>query len=257
MLEPASSARRRWQFPFRVLLILPIACAPAFYLLAMNSRHVGSVDRSEQQSRWFTDPRRNAFLPQDGERVAPDDMLVAISHIDDSGPYLRLSLQRLLLGGKIDFRVRHLDDFTLNGSADPKNLARLPALLKALPPSDRSTSPTSRVLVAFQDQGRWVVRSYRSNAKPKEVEDLAKALQFREDDRDRMKPRDEENEALVRPTGLDLTKVGIAAWLIEHRPVGGSGSSSKAVGLPRTGETKPERPGPKSRLQPDGQRVSP
>lgn len=56
------------------------------------------------------------------------------------------------------------------------HLARLPALLRALPPSDPAAHPTNRVIVAFPVDGRWIVRSYRNDAVPKEVEDLRKAL---------------------------------------------------------------------------------
>jgi len=55
-------------------------------------------------------------------------------------------------------------------------MAQLSALVKKLPASDPMAGTKDRVIVAFQNKGKWVVRMYGRAQLPQEVTDLAKAV---------------------------------------------------------------------------------
>jgi hypothetical protein len=68
------------------------------------------------------------------------------------------------------------DEWGRDGPARAEDLARLPALLRALPPSDPAAARSNRVVVAFPVDDRWVVRTYRKDAMPEAFEALSTAL---------------------------------------------------------------------------------
>jgi hypothetical protein len=188
MTEGVSAARRWWQVPFRALLLVPVACAPVFYYFAMRDR-ISPDERVERQHRWVVHARTAEFSPRDGERVEPGDMLVILAEVtdrksyvvgggNDRGGYGYYARSRWLMpDGMIHFTWNmRLDANDGRVFARADNLAKLPTLLRVLPPSDPAAKVEDRVIVAFPVDGRWVVRTYSGAAVPKEVLDLHEAL---------------------------------------------------------------------------------
>jgi hypothetical protein len=179
MTEPVSTARRRWQVPLWVLLIVPAACAPVFYYLATRDR-ISPDERVERQRLWVTNTIKREFSPRDGEHVGAGDMLVILGWAHYKGGYQYDAESRWLMPDRTIHYERNvgLDAWNGDGLVPEDNLARLPSLLRALPPSDPAVPPSNRVVVAYPVDERWVVRNYRKDAIPKAFEDLVKALEF-------------------------------------------------------------------------------
>lgn len=194
MDEAAPRTRRRWQFRIGALLALPVLCAPAFFWLAMRNR-VPPVERWEREYRWCSNPL-GPFWPAEGEWVSGGDELVKLARVN--GPWDgRHRGQSWCLTP--DGMVRSQWHIGIDAGGDDlpapaAGLAKLPALLRALPPSDPAAGPTNRVLVALPVGGYWTVRSYRRDALPKEVIALAEALDAKD-----FLPRKEETPGGATP----------------------------------------------------------
>ena len=116
------------------------------------------------------------FWPKDGERVEPRDRSVIVKVAEVSGNYAQS--RWLMTDGVIYYTSYSVTD--AGGGRVPARwdeVERLAALLQALPPSDPAAQPNMRMVVAFPVNGQWVVRTYRGDAKPKGVADLARAIE--------------------------------------------------------------------------------
>ncbi|HEV3121745.1 MAG TPA: hypothetical protein VGY53_07575 [Isosphaeraceae bacterium] len=178
MTTPNTNSRRLWRFRVWALMLVPVACAPVFLWLAQRNR-VPPVERGEREHHWTLDPLNTEFEPKEGTRVASGDDLVKLARVEGpwgSGRYYG-TCWYVTPDAMLHYQWHNPDD--AGGDTVPapaEGLARLPALLRKLPPTDPAAGPKDRLLVAFPSNGRWVVRTYRRDALPKEVDDLAKAL---------------------------------------------------------------------------------
>jgi hypothetical protein len=159
-------------------MAVPVACAPVCLLLAELNRE--PEDLWSRECRWCANPLDRRFFLDEGEE-APYDAVVQYSKVEEpdpqSGRYLGHT--RLITA---DGWVRGLRwAGGLDGSGDRLSepiLKHLSALLQRLPPSDRAADPKDRVLIAFPVHRRWVIRTYRRGALPRQVEDLARLIKM-------------------------------------------------------------------------------
>jgi hypothetical protein len=177
MIQATPRFRLRLRFPLWALLALPVACAPLFLWLAMTSR-VAQEPQVSIWERWMYHPDRE-FPIKDGDLVGQGGILAHVAFV--GGPHGLLDqysrwFYTLNPDGMLDCDVYTGSDRWLDPKPVPPGLlARLPALLQKLPPSDQSVDPGNRVVVAFAGNSRWFVRSYRHPG-PKEVGDLMSAM---------------------------------------------------------------------------------
>jgi hypothetical protein len=172
MTQPTPPIRTRLHFPLRLLLALPVACAPLFLWLAMSNR----VSPKSLEDRWIDQPR-SEFPIKDGDWAGSGNNIVYMASV--SGPrygYYHRVFWTLNPSGTRRARVHGgTDAWTDEKPAPPELSARLPALLRKLPSSVQPVDLGNRVVVAFAVNRRWVVRSYPDGG-PKEVKDLYDAL---------------------------------------------------------------------------------
>ena len=176
--------RGRWTFPLWWLLLVPVVCAPVFLWVANRYFRVPPAPPIELADRvydWCTAPLYSEFWPMEGTpAVSTDRVLLELAYL--SGPY---SFDGQYHGrswwitpdGMIHVIDRLPTDCVGREKPAPKDvLDRLADLQQNLPPSDLAAQPTNCWWVAVPVQGRYVVRTYRRDAIPKEVRDLDNAL---------------------------------------------------------------------------------
>ena len=179
MTDQSPGARRWWQVPVWKLLVLPVVCAPVFYYLAMRDR-ITPGERLHRQWQWVKNGMKGEFPVWEGGRVSPGDPLVILANVSYKGMHDYFACSRCLMpDGTIHVEINiGNDQWDSRGLVRGDSLARLPALLKALSPSDPAARPANRMLVGFPVDGWWTVRSYRKDAQPQAVKDLFEALEL-------------------------------------------------------------------------------
>lgn len=166
-------ARRFGRFPFRVLLALPVVCAPVFLWLASRYR-VEPVERWRAEHAWCCEPL-GEFRPADGTPVVEGDDLVKVARVNGPDADGRCYGESWWVtpDGTLHNRWSNgVDAGVGRSSLSGEALARLPALIRALPASDPTVGPRYRVYVAFPVRRWWVVRTYDRRALPRAVDDL-------------------------------------------------------------------------------------
>jgi hypothetical protein len=181
MTESVYKTRRWWQVPVWVLMLVPVACTPVFLWFALYGWDPrGLRQPSEYEHDWVRNPVEEKFWPVDGERVKLGDPLVKIAGVSflnkPYGGYRGVS-RWVTQDGMVHEEI-HVGNDAWSGDrpASTTGLPQLRSLLQKLPPSDPAAGPLVRSLVTFPDKGQWVVRVYRHDALPKEVEELAKTV---------------------------------------------------------------------------------
>ena len=118
------------------------------------------------------------FWPREDCPAPPgaDLVRIAVVHGPEAG-FLFGDVWSVTSGGILRAEYRDsCDAWSCQAPVPAEALARLPALLEALPPSDPAPPPANRVYVAFPVKGLWVVRKYRRDPLPRQVADLAHAV---------------------------------------------------------------------------------
>ncbi|HEY2157796.1 MAG TPA: hypothetical protein VGH33_19355 [Isosphaeraceae bacterium] len=183
MSTPATGDRRRWRIHLGVFLLLPVISAIAFAWLA-NWYRVPIEDRMEQEHKWTLSPNSTKFWPEDGARVRWGDPVLKVASVrawPNSLAYLRVGTwlvdDRGIVREQSHIRIdAGSDEYPLRAEAS----AALSALLAKLPPSDPAASPPTDILyVAHPHRGRWLVRTYRASAAPKEASDVLNVVAAR------------------------------------------------------------------------------
>jgi hypothetical protein len=170
MTQPKPHFRARLHFRLWVLLAVPIVCAPLFLLVAMSQR----VSPETIEDQWIQNPE-SKFAIEEGDPAGWGDDLLYVAFVSRAAGSDQRVIWSLKPGNMLHFRVRGNDAWTGTKPVKPGVSARLPGVLKKLPPSVPPADPRNRVVVAFPVSGRWVVRSYPYPG-PEEYDDLKKAL---------------------------------------------------------------------------------
>lgn len=128
-------------------------------------------------------PLQKSFWPSQGASVSETDhILVKLGRIIgpcQDGKYYGASCWVSPNGG-VNVELRDATKVHEAMTGVPReDLARIPGLLKALPPSDPTAGLYDREYVAFPLDGRYVVRTYRRGALPSAVDEIAEALRER------------------------------------------------------------------------------
>jgi hypothetical protein len=172
MSQHTPGIQHRLRFPLWVLLALPAACAPLFLWLAMSRR----VATASLEDLWIHHPG-SEFPIKDGDWAGWGANLVYVASV--SGPwhgYYHRVFWSVNPEGALRGRVDGGNDaWTDTKPAPPGLSARLPGVLRKLPPSVPRIDPMNRVVVAFAVNGRWAVRSYPRSG-PTEFGDLMQTL---------------------------------------------------------------------------------
>ncbi|MGP0063546.1 MAG: hypothetical protein ACLQGP_08110 [Isosphaeraceae bacterium] len=170
----------RVRFTLRQLMALIVVIGVVLTTwLALRSR-VPPVDPRKREEDWCSMPLHEGFWPKQGTSVSERDrILVKLARVIgpwQDGKYYGQSWW-VTPNGMVNYELRSATLVGEGANPAPKEgLATLPALLKALPPSDPTAGLKDRVLVAFPINGRYVVRIYRHSALPSPVDDIAEAL---------------------------------------------------------------------------------
>lgn len=177
MTEPITYDRRHWRFSLWSLMFAPVVCALLFAGFSWLNR-IPPLDRHARERRWCARPS-SEFWPKHGAPVVKGDDLVKMARV--AGPWEngRDYGQSSWVTPDGVIHEEWLNSWDGGGNAtllSPRDLVRLLSLLWDLPPSDPGAMSGNRVHVAFPVKGLWVVRTYRRDSVPSEVDELSKAL---------------------------------------------------------------------------------